>query len=281
MTLPDGTIAKWSRRGDPIHAWYSYEMVRETLAAARLNALSYAIYPQGSYANKTNIASDSDVDMVIALRSAFYPNKSELRREEIEEYDRYYERSDWTWHRFREAVVRVLRSNYLMQERSKCVKVRSNLVRLPADVLIALDYRYYKSFLSLVDQDFVEGVQFYSSKGTKIINYPKEHIRSCARKNNDTGGRYRPVVRVAKNARNELAGDGRTDVRAGTAPSYFLESLLWNVDDSCYTDSIQQSYRQVMGSYSASVRDLVWHGLNPLVTRSPRARCRAASRGSL
>jgi hypothetical protein len=246
MTLPDDTIAKWSRRGDPIHAWYSYEMVRESLTAARLDSLSYAIYPQGSYANKTNIAGDSDVDMVIALRSAFYPDKSELSQKEIKEYERYYEESDWTWHRFREVVVRALKSNYLVQERSKCVKVRSNLVRLPADVLIALDYRYYKSFLTLFDQTFIEGVQFYSSKGAQIINYPKRHVRSCARKNNDTGGRYRSVVRIAKNARNELAGDGETQVGAGTAPSYFLESLLWNVPDSCYSGSLQQSYRQVM-----------------------------------
>jgi hypothetical protein len=35
------------------------------------------------------------------------------------------------------------------------------------------------------------------------------------------------------------------------------------------------------GSYSASVRGLLWHGLNPLVTQLLRARCRAASRGSL
>ena len=148
MALSDKQIRDWSRRGDPMHAWYSYQMVRDTLAAARLKDMSYAIYPQGSYANKTNIAADSDVDMVIALRSAFYPNKEKLSPPELEEYARHYEESDLTWHRFREAVFRVLKSNYLVQEQSKCVKVRSNLIRLPADVLIALDYRYYISFPS-------------------------------------------------------------------------------------------------------------------------------------
>jgi len=140
MALSPKQIRAWSRRGDPIHAWYSYQMVRDTLAAAPLEGMSYTIYPQGSYANKTNIAADSDVDMVIALKSAFYPNKARLSEAELEEYARYYEQSDLTWQRFREAVVRVLRANYLVLERSKCVKVRSNLIRLPADVLIALDY---------------------------------------------------------------------------------------------------------------------------------------------
>jgi predicted nucleotidyltransferase len=247
MRLSDDQIAKWSMRGDPIHAWFSYEMVRETLASASLDGMSYVIYPQGSYANKTNIAADSDVDIVIALKSAFYPNKEGLNEREIEEYRKYYQESDLTWHRFREIVVGMLRSNYFIQERTKCVKVRSNLIRLPADVLIALDYRHYTSFPSFFEQTFVDGVQFYTSDNTKIINYPKRHIRACARKDNRVAGRYRRIVRVAKNARNALIADDETQVRAGAAPSYFLESLLWNVPDHCYRHDLSQAYREVIG----------------------------------
>jgi hypothetical protein len=247
MTLSGKQITTWSRRGDAIHAWYSYQMVRDTLAGARLDGLSYGIYPQGSYANKTNIVADSDVDLVIALRSSFYPNKEKLSPAEIEEYARHYEESDITWHRFREAVVRVLRKNYWVHEHSKCVRVSSNLVRLPADVLIALDYRYYTSFPSFIGQEFTGGVQFYTSAGTEIINYPKRHIRSCAEKNCRTGGRYRRVVRVAKNARNSLATEDESPVKAGTVPSYFLESLLWNVPNGCYEGNLEKSYRQAVG----------------------------------
>jgi hypothetical protein len=247
MALSDKQIRDWSRRGDPIHAWYSYQMVRDTLAAARLNNMSYAIYPQGSYANKTNIAADSDVDMVIALRSAFYPNKEKLSPPELEEYARHYEESDLTWHRFREDVVKVLRWNYLVEEGSKCVKVRSNLIRLPADVLIALDYRYYTSFPDFFGQTFAGGVQFYTSEGVAIVNYPKKHIESCADKNTSTGGQYRRVVRVAKNARNAFIAEDETPVRTGSVPSYFLESLLWNVPDRCYRDRLVMSYSQVIG----------------------------------
>jgi hypothetical protein len=125
--------------------------------------------------------------------------------------------------------------------------VRSNLIRLPADVLIALDYRYYISFLSLIGENFVGGVQFYTSKGAEIVNYPKKHIESCADKNKKTAGRYRCVVRVAKNARNAIIADDRTPVEAGSVPSYFLESLLWNVPDRCYRDNPATSYRQVIG----------------------------------
>lgn len=256
MRLSDYQIAHWSARGDPIRAWFSYEMIRESLAAARLDGMSYVVYPQGSYANKTNIAADSDVDIVIALRSAFYPNKDGLSEREIEEYSTHYQKSELTWHNFREAVVSVLRSNYLIQERTKCIKVRSNLIRLPADVLIALDYRHYTSFPSLFEQTFIEGVQFYTSDNTKIINYPKSHIRACARKNNHVAGRYRCIVRVAKNARNSVIADDKTQIGAGAAPSYFLESLLWNVPDHCYRHDLPKAYREVVRWLYENFEDL-------------------------
>lgn len=247
MTLSVEQIAKWSQRGDPIHAWYSYEMVRESLTPSRLNGVSCTVYPQGSYANKTNIAADSDVDMVIALRSAFYSDKAELSQRDLEEYAKYYERASLTWHEFRKVVLGVLRSDFFLQEGRKAIRVRSGLVRLPADVLIALDYRYYKHFPSFEAQSFVDGVQFYTPEDREIVNYPKRHVRACAQKDFWTAGRYRKVVRVAKNARNALVADDETTINPGTAPSYFLESLLWNVPDRCYRGDIQDTYRQAVG----------------------------------
>lgn len=246
MRLSDDQIGGLSARGDPIHAWYSYQMIRETLESVNLNGLSYVVYPQGSYANKTNIAKDSDVDLVIALSSAFYADKKELSASEIEEYEKYYQRSELTWHRFQEAVVEVLRSWYCVQKKSKCVNVRSNLIRLPADVLIALDHRHYKSFPGFFEQTFVEGVQFYTSEDVKIINFPKEHIRACARKDKAVSWQYKPVVRVAKNVRNMLIANEETELTDGAAPSYFLESLLWNVPDRCFRGDLPQAYRNVV-----------------------------------
>ncbi len=244
MTLARDQIRKWSERGDPIHAWYSYETVRESLSGAKLNGMSCSVYPQGSYANKTNIVSDSDVDMVISLRDAFYPDKRKLNLLELEEYKKYYEQASTTWREFREIVVEILRSDFFVVEGSKCVTVRSSLIRLPADVLICLDHRYYTSFPSFAAQVFTEGVQFYSSANRKIVNYPKLHISACARKDSWTAGKYRRVVRVAKNARNKIIADGETKVDTGTAPSYFLECLLWNVPERCYRGTTDLAYRE-------------------------------------
>jgi predicted nucleotidyltransferase len=246
MTLTDDRIAKLAARGDPIHAWYSYRMIRETLGSAKLDGLSYVIYPQGSYANKTNISADSDVDLVIALRSAFFANKEELTQRELEEYEKYYQQASITWRRFREVVVDLLRSWYFVEEKSKCVKVRSNLIRLPADVLVALDHRHYKAFPGFFEQIHIDGVQFYTLDEVKIINFPREHIQACKNKNDLVSGHYRPVVRIAKNVRNMLIADDKTGLSAGSAPSYFLESLLWNVPDQCFRDNLPQAYRNVV-----------------------------------
>lgn len=258
MALSSDQIRKWSQRGDPIQAWYSYEMVRGSLTQGRLEG-TWSVYPQGSYANKTNIAADSDVDLVVALTSSFYPDKAELSWNEQEEYDRYYEQADRTWRDFRDAVTRILRQDFWVVEGSKAVKVRSGLIRLPADVLIALEHRYYKSFPSLQGQVFVDGVQFYRSGDHRIVNFPKQHMKACAGKDARTAGNYRKVVRVAKNARNALIADDDSQVGPGTAPSYFLESLLWNVPDLCFSSGLQNAYPEAvrwLGEHNGELPDM-------------------------
>jgi hypothetical protein len=72
-------------------------------------------------------------------------------------------------------------------------------------------------------------------------------MRACAQKDLWTSGKYRKVVRVAKNARNALVADDEATIKPGTAPSYFLESLLWNVPESCYRGDLKDAYRQAIG----------------------------------
>jgi hypothetical protein len=239
-------LRTWAQRGDPLQAWHTYVTVKGSLRGDRLNGLPCDIYPQGSYANKTNIVGDSDVDMVVALQSAFYADKHELTLAELEEYGKYFGRARVTWLEFRNTVISALGSDFFIKEGSKCVKVRSGVIRLPADVLISLDFRYYRRFPSLAGQRFDDGVQFYESGNRAIVNYPQRHIDGCTRKDNNTGGTYKKIVRIIKNARNALVSDDSAQVDASTAPSYFVESLLWNVPDSCYSVDFEQAYRRTV-----------------------------------
>ena len=69
-------------------------------------------------------------------------------------------------------------------------------------------------------------------------------MEACAWKDARTAGNYRKVVRVAKNARNALIKAG--EVARETAPSYFLESLLWNVPDLSFGNGLQNAYQRAI-----------------------------------
>jgi hypothetical protein len=56
-----------------------------------------------------------------------------------------------------------------------------------------------------------------------------------------------------KNARNTATEKGL--LVEGTAPSYFVECLLFNVPDECYTASVRDTYAAVVNHLSASVID--------------------------
>ena len=45
-------------------------------------------------------------------------------------------------------------------------------------------------------------------------------------------------------------------VRAGTVPSYFLESLLWNVPGRYYLDTLERSYGQAIGWLFGNLEEL-------------------------
>jgi hypothetical protein len=51
-------------------------------------------------------------------------------------------------------------------------------------------------------------------------------------KHQATGSRFKPTVRILKNMRNKLVNDGT--LKAGVAPSYYIEGLMYNVPDSVF-----------------------------------------------
>jgi hypothetical protein len=101
-------------------------------------------------------------------------------------------------------------------------------------------------------KDLIPGVQFADSAGNLTLNYPKLHIENGEAKNSQprTNGRYKPSVRMFKNARNTATERGL--LIDGTAPSYFVECLLFNVLDECYTASVRETYAAVVNYLSAN-----------------------------
>lgn len=168
-----------------------------------------------------------------------------MSEEERVLFNRTYSDATYTYNQFKQDVVQTL-SGYFGQQNisigNKCIKLAKNHNRVDADVLACLEYRKYKRFRSLSDQEYIPGVKFYTVReNQRIVNYPKVHFENGANKNSQyrTDGKYKHTVRIFKNFNKKLVEDGR--LNNGTAPSYFIECLLYNTPDGLFRDNYQDT----------------------------------------
>ena len=238
MPIPESQLETWSRIGAVKTAKETHESVRSALKAYDWPSdVQYEVYLQGSYKNDTNIRGDSDVDIVVQLNSISRSNLLEDR----EINSKLIIVSD-AW---REVVLKVLRNRYgysKVSEGKKALKVKTPY--LPADVVVCLQYRKYPDRPRSEDH-FVEGMTFWVPFENRwVINYPKLHYENGVKKNQDTNERYKPTVRMFKNARTYLIE--RKVIPVDLAPSYFLECLLYNVPKDKFSSSLQSTFCNVI-----------------------------------
>lgn len=201
-----------------------------------LSVFDYEVYLQGSYANSTNVRYDSDVDIVVQLNSVFFSDKSQLSDAEKTLHEASYPNSNYKFLQFKNDVFEALRSELTDRQvhfEDKCIGVDANTTRVEADVVPCLQYRLYKKFISYNNQSFVEGMKFFDTTTNKeVVNFPKIHLKNCESKNVDTGGKFKDLVRIYKNMRNNLVEKGV--IGKDVAPSYFIENLLYNCSSPCF-----------------------------------------------
>ncbi|MFN8475904.1 MAG: nucleotidyltransferase [Anaerolineae bacterium] len=251
MPIPEYQLSTWSNIGATASAEATHHSIRNALEqSAKLSRVTYEAYLQGSYRNSTNIRGDSDVDLVVQLNSSFQGNTSGLSPEENNLFNRTFSDATYGWSEFRADVLEALRSYYgstQVEEGKKTLKVKAGSGRLPADVVVCMQYRKYKSFRGLQSDNYVEGMTFYvPSENRWVINYPKVHYDNGAAKNQyaRTRGQYKPVIRMFKNTRSYLIQ--REKIEKSLAPSYYIECLLYNVPDRMFEASFQNSYYNVV-----------------------------------
>ena len=201
--------------------------------------MDHQVYLQGSYANSTNIRGDSDVDIVVETQNVFYHNVPLSLRYQYG----FTEPGSYTWAQFRAEVRQALLDYYGangVSDGNKSIKVHGNNHRLSADVVPCNAYRQYQ------DDRYAQGITFWTRDGVQVVNFPRHHRDNGARKNDDCSMRYKPNVRVFKNARN----------RAGSAfPSYFLECLVYNVPSLCFEPRFALTFCNVVNHLVAASND--------------------------
>lgn len=255
MGIPESQLETWSHQGAVTTSKATHESIRNALDSYEWpEDVKIEVNLQGSYKNSTNIRGDSDVDIVVQLNSRFAFDISKLSEPEKElhgaTYRATYSNATYSWENFRADVLTALRAYYgssAISEGNKSLKVAGGSGRLPADVVGCLRYLMYQRFQSVDDQRYVEGIAFLALRENRWINnYPKLHYDNGVNKNahNRTKGRYKPTVRVFKNARTYLVDH---DVIAkDLAPSYFLECLIYNVPDEKFGSSYQDTFCDVV-----------------------------------
>lgn len=211
--------------------------------------MKYSPYLQGSYANDTNIRGNSDVDVVVEMTSSFYSDLAEAQWTNYGIQPGQHSFSD-----LRREVVVALQNYYgansVDATEPNAISVAAASGRLKADVLPSASYREYNG-----GSTYVEGITFWNQQThQQKVNFPKLHITNGSAKNqNVTSGRYKPSVRMMKNARERIIGSD-DDLRK-KYPSYFVECLIFNVPDDQFTTSRPDTFVNMINFLHRALRD--------------------------
>lgn len=234
MGIPESQLETWSHQGSITQSSETYSIIKNALEAnsTPYNGKNYKVFLQGSYGNDTNIYAESDVDVVIRLDDVFYSDITNLSQEDKEAYDQAFVPATYSYSEYKRDTLKALTDRFGTEVTAgaKAITIASNGSRRKADVIAAMQYRRYTKFKSAYDTNYDEGICFFNEANEIIANYPKQHSANLTTKHQATNKWLKPMVRVLKNIRSKLVADGL--LKAGTAPSYYLEGLLYNVPAS-------------------------------------------------
>jgi hypothetical protein len=196
-------------------------MVRAAIEEhAAFDDMSVAIYAKGSYANNTNVKSESDVDIVVECTECIYWREHDPAAGGHPSNGSYG--GEWTPSKLRKEVGLALNAKFgagAVFEGKAAWTVRSSTARVDADVVPCFTFRYY-----FADGDYREGTKLFASSGKQIENYPKLQLNLGRAKNTRTNRAYKKAVRILKRLENDMVAKGIHK----EMPSYLMECLVFN-----------------------------------------------------
>lgn len=218
-------------------------MIREAIAAhAAFDGFSFAIYAKGSYANNTNVRTDSDVDIVVECQEVQYWQEHDPSSGGHSAGSPYS--GPWTPEYLRAQVKEALVAKFpanSVTSGSTAFQIKSSSSRVDADVVPCFSYRLYFS-----DGSSRVGTKLFKTTSGSIVNYPKLQLENGRAKNTRTNGYYKKAVRILKRLENVLVDAGLCD----EVPSYLMECLVYNCPDSYF---LRPTWRGVMQGCLADI----------------------------
>lgn len=261
MAIPESQFDTWAHQGSITQSSSTYQTVRTALEAS--SALyadkDYKVFLQGSYGNDTNIYAESDVDTVIRLDSIFRGDISGLPWDQQAAYRQVFGgNATYTFSEFKQGVETRLTTAFgsdFVVPGNKAIKIKPNQSRRNADVVPCFQYRRYTRYMSVYDNSYISGIIFPSSNNGEIINFPKMHSDNCTTKHQASGTWFKPTVRIFKNMRSRLVSEGM--ISKDTAPSYYIEGMLYNVPNSLFGVSYRDTFCNCVNWLNQADRSLL------------------------
>lgn len=261
MPIPESQLETWSHQGSITQSSNTYNTIKNILEASDTPYASknFKVFLQGSYGNDTNIYAESDVDIVIRLDNCFHSDLDSLSEDEKSAYKQAFSTATYTHADFKRDVLSVLHEQYgsAVKVGDKAIAIDASNSRRKSDVIVATQFRRYFKFKSQSDSNHIEGICFFNADGERVANYPKQHSANLTTKHQASTNWLKPMARVFKNMRSRMVDEGL--IMAGIAPSYYIESLLYNVPSEKLTSSYQDCLVNTLNWYrqEATKGDLV------------------------
>lgn len=205
-----------------------------------LAARNIKVFPQGSYRNRTNIPTESDVDICVVLKDVIFSDwtftegQSWKTPDQVAAFWREAGLSEaaYQYAEFKNDVGGALVTHFgasAVKRGDKAFDVHESSRWVDSDVVPAFEHHrwerdYYRRLTSTV------GTEFVSDSGKRIINWPQQHYDNGVAKNTATGERFKAMARALKNLRNEMADAGIE--AAKPIPSFLIECIVYNVPNS-------------------------------------------------
>lgn len=244
MAIPEPQLEVWSHQGSIAQSAQTYDAIQRILndSTSPFYSRDFSVFLQGSYGNDTNVYRDSDVDVVICLNQTYYADTSPLGAQAKQNYDGAFRLATYAYADFKTEVLAWLMQAFGVHVESgkKAIFIKGSGNRRDVDVLVCAQYRRYRSESTGVDTQYDEGIVFWTSHGAEIVNFPKQHRENCTNKHQNTRQQFKRMVRMYKNMRNRMLDE--KCIADGVAPSYYLEGMLWNVPDSNFVQSFEDSF---------------------------------------
>jgi predicted nucleotidyltransferase len=221
--------------------------VREAIAASpSLQKRDVRAFVQGSYRNNTNVRRDSDVDVGVVCHDSLFSDLPPM----TVDADVGLLPADYKYETFKDDLGRAL-SEYFGRDTvtrgNKAFDVKASRSHVEADVAPFFEHRRYDE-----TRQHLSGVELRPDDGIpqRVINWPEQHHRNGVSKNNNTGYRYKSVVRIFKSLRNEMLDQEMSVSRP--IIGFLNECLVWNVPNTLFGNT----------NYVEDVRGCLLHLIN-------------------